>query len=92
MSNTNSNTVPDNLKKLEALYERLERDPNLEKAFLEDIQNEYQDISIGSYPYFRPPDVGTNIILRSINLNLITRAAIAICKKLEETNINFEEI
>ncbi|MDG2268487.1 MAG: hypothetical protein P8L69_06140 [Alphaproteobacteria bacterium] len=36
MSNTNSNTVPDNLKKLEALYERLERDPNLEKAFLED--------------------------------------------------------
>lgn len=60
--------------------------------FLEDIQNEYQDISIGSYPYFRPPDVGTNIILRSINLNLITRAAIAICKKLEETNINFEEI
>ena len=36
MSNTNSNTVPDNLKKLEELYERLERDPNLEKAFLED--------------------------------------------------------
>ena len=36
MSNTNSNTVPDNLKKLEALYEKLERDPNLEKAFLED--------------------------------------------------------
>jgi len=36
MSNTNSNTVPDNLKKLEELYEKLERDPNLEKAFLED--------------------------------------------------------
>ena len=34
MSNTNSNTVPDNLKKLEELYEKLERDPNLEKAFL----------------------------------------------------------
>ena len=34
MSNTNSNTVPDKLKKLEELYEKLERDPNLEKAFL----------------------------------------------------------
>lgn len=34
MSNTNSNTVPENLKKLEELYEKLERDPNLEKAFL----------------------------------------------------------
>ena len=30
MGNTNSNTVPENLKKLEALYEKLERDPNLE--------------------------------------------------------------
>lgn len=34
MGNTNSNTVPENLKKLEELYEKLERDPNLEKAFL----------------------------------------------------------
>ena len=34
MSNTNSNTVPDKLKNLEELYEKLERDPNLEKAFL----------------------------------------------------------
>ena len=33
---TESNTVPKNLKKLEALYEKLERDPNLEKAFLTD--------------------------------------------------------
>ena len=39
--------------------------------FLESIQNEFADISIGSYPYFRPPDVGTNIVLRSIDKNLI---------------------
>ncbi len=30
MGNTDSNTVPENLKKLEALYEKLERDPNSE--------------------------------------------------------------
>jgi len=36
MSNTSSNTVPENFKKLEKLYERLEREPDLEKQFLED--------------------------------------------------------
>ena len=36
MSNTTSNTVPENFKKLEELYERLEKEPDLEKQFLED--------------------------------------------------------
>ncbi len=36
MSNTNSNTVPEDFKKLEKLYERLEREPDLEKQFLAD--------------------------------------------------------
>ncbi len=59
--------------------------------FLESIQNEFADISIGSYPYFRPPEVGTNIVLRSINKNLINEATIAICRKLKENKILFEE-
>ena len=59
--------------------------------FLESIQNEFADISIGSYPYFRPPDVGTNIVLRSIDKNLINEATIAICRKLKEKKILFEE-
>jgi molybdenum cofactor synthesis domain-containing protein len=59
--------------------------------FLEDIQNEFAEISIGSYPYFRPPDVGTNVVLRSINKNLIHEAALAICTKLKEYKIQFEE-
>ena len=49
------------------------------------------DVSIGSYPYFRPPDVGTNIVLRSIDKNLINEATIAICRKLKENKILFEE-
>ena len=60
-------------------------------GFLESIQNEFADISIGSYPYFRPPDVGTNIVLRSIDKNLINEATIAICRKLKENKILFEE-
>ncbi len=59
--------------------------------FLETIQNEYIDVSIGSYPYFRPPDVGTNIVLRSINKTLINEASIAICAKLKEYKILFED-
>ena len=59
--------------------------------FLENIQNEFVDVSIGSYPYFRPPDVGTNIVLRSIDKNLINESAIAICRKLKENKILFEE-
>ena len=59
--------------------------------FLESIQNAFADISIGSYPYFRPPDVGTNIVLRSIDKNLINEATIAICRKLKENKILFEE-
>ncbi len=59
--------------------------------FLENIQNEFVDVSIGSYPYFRPPDVGTNIVLRSIDKNLINDSAIAICRKLKENKILFEE-
>lgn len=59
--------------------------------FLEAIQDKYSDVSIGSYPYFRPPDVGTNIVLRSINQNLINDATIAICQKLEEYKIHYEE-
>ena len=59
--------------------------------FLADIQNKYNEVSIGSYPYFRPPDVGTNIVLRSLDINLINKTAIAIIKKLKENKIQFEE-
>ena len=59
--------------------------------FLTDIQNKYNEVSIGSYPYFRPPDVGTNIVLRSLDINLINKTAIAIITKLKENEIQFEE-
>ena len=59
--------------------------------FLADIQSKYNEVSIGSYPYFRPPDVGTNIVLRSLDINLINKTSIAIIKKLKENEIQFEE-
>ena len=59
--------------------------------FLENIQSKFNEVSIGSYPYFRPPDVGTNIVLRSLDINLINKASLAILKKLTEYKIQFEE-
>ena len=60
-------------------------------SLLENIQNQFKEVSIGSYPYFRPPDVGTNIVLRSLDINLINKAFLAILKKLTEYKIQFEE-
>jgi molybdenum cofactor synthesis domain-containing protein len=31
------------------------------------LQQEYQNVSMGSYPYFRQGEVGTNLVLRSVN-------------------------
>ena len=59
--------------------------------FLNDIQKQYKDVSIGSYPYFRPPDIGTNIVLRSLDKELINNADLAIKRKLVENKIQFEE-
>ena len=59
--------------------------------FLENIQSKFNEVSIGSYPYFRPPDVGTNLVLRSLDINLINKASLAILKKLTEYKIQFEE-
>ena len=43
-----------------------------EGVFAEDLsklQDEYQDISIGSYPYFRNRKLGVNLVMRSTNVN-----------------------
>ncbi len=59
--------------------------------FLGDVQKEFKEVSIGSYPYFRPPDIGTNIVLRSLNKELINDASLAIRRKLIENKVKFEE-
>ena len=58
---------------------------------LERVKQQYKDVSIGSYPYFRPPDIGTNIVLRSLDKELINNADLAIKRKLVENKIQFEE-
>jgi len=61
MSNTNSNTVPENFKKLEKLYERLEREPDLERQFLVDKNKFLTDHG------FEPEEV--EIMLKKLHKN-----------------------
>jgi molybdenum cofactor synthesis domain-containing protein len=42
---------------------------------LEHIQKIYPDVSIGSYPFYEPPNMGTTIVLRSRNENLLKQAS-----------------
>lgn len=41
---------------------------------LEDIQNRYPDVSIGSYPMIRDGKLGTSLVLRSTNIPVLEKA------------------
>ena len=46
---------------------------------LTNISEEFDSIDIGSYPFYKPPDIGTNIVFRSKDLTLIKKAVVEIC-------------
>ncbi len=41
---------------------------------LNDIENKYEDLKIGSYPYFKPEGFGTSIVLRCENEEILRLA------------------
>ena len=49
----------------------------------------YSKIDIGSYPFYKPPDIGTNIVFRSKDLTLIKKAVVEICIVFKKENISF---
>lgn len=51
---------------------------------LGDIQNEYPDVSIGSYPQYRRGVLGLSIVLRSANLELLDGATQKVIATVEE--------
>ena len=38
---------------------------------LKNISEEFDSIDIGSYPFYKPPEIGTNIVFRGKELKLI---------------------
>jgi len=65
--------------------------PEGEIAFIiESVQNNYDELIIGSYPFFNPPDIGSNIVLRSIDKKAITNAFNELIEKLKKGKIPYE--
>ena len=56
---------------------------------LEEISVEFSKINIGSYPFYKPPEIGTNIVFRCEDLKLINKAVKKICIIFKKKNILF---
>ncbi len=50
------------------------------------IQNECEEVSIGSYPYFKRGELGVNIVLRSTDKTLLCKQLDLIEVLINETN------
>ncbi|MCF8467343.1 MAG: competence/damage-inducible protein A [Sneathiella sp.] len=48
------------------------------------LQKQYPNVSMGSYPYFRQGEVGTNLVLRSIEPDQLDKAFTALMRELTE--------
>ena len=58
---------------------------------LTEVQNKYQDVEIGSYPFFRAGKLGVSIVLRSIDKSKIDQCKFEINTFVKEKNIEIVE-
>ena len=56
---------------------------------LEKLQKKFKGVDIGSYPFYKPPKIGTTIVFRSTENETITKAIKVLCKNLSEANIQY---
>ena len=56
---------------------------------LSELQNNFKEIEIGSYPYYNPPNIGTAIVFRSTENKIISKAIKVLCKNLTEASIQY---
>ena len=54
---------------------------------VEGLQNKYIELDVGSYPFYNPPNVGTNIIIRGRNDSLLSKASQYFVKILKSNDI-----
>lgn len=58
---------------------------------LGDLQKEFSEVDIGSYPYFRKGDFGVSVVLRSTNKKRLNEAKDTLEKMLENMNQQIKE-
>ena len=56
---------------------------------LNDLNKEFFSIDIGSYPFFLPPKVGTNIVFRCTNDQLLDKCVKKFCSTLKSNSMVF---
>ena len=56
---------------------------------LNKINKEYPTLEIGSYPFYKPPKIGTNIVFRSTNIRIINRGINNLSSILKREGILF---
>ena len=56
---------------------------------LKNISEEFDSLDIGSYPFYKPPKIGTNVVFRGKDLKLIEEAIKKISNIFKKTNILF---
>ena len=59
---------------------------------LTDVQNNNQDVEIGSYPFFRQGKLGVSIVLRSKDQDKIDLCSSLILNFVKEKNIKVVEL
>lgn len=57
---------------------------------IKSVQDKYDELTIGSYPYFQPPDIGSNIVLRTLNKVIIQKAFNELVEKFKKAKILYE--
>ncbi|MCG8493563.1 MAG: hypothetical protein MI743_18235, partial [Sneathiellales bacterium] len=55
------------------------------------LQKRYPDVSMGSYPYYRQGEVGTNLVLRSIDKGELDQAIEDLLEILKEFGCSITE-
>ena len=59
--------------------------------FLKYLQFKSKGVDIGSYPFYKPPEIGTTVIFRGTDKKSIQRLIKVLCNYLSEVNIQFLE-
>ncbi len=58
---------------------------------LSEVASEFPDVEIGSYPFYRPPDIGTSLVLRAVDIRQLDRCAEAVRRFLVRMSVPFRE-
>ena len=54
-----------------------------------ELQKKYKKLDVGSYPFYNPPKIGTNILIRGKNSLLLNEAKEFFCELLKKNSIAF---